>query len=175
VQNKANYSGLQKSGQYLAFIRALPIFTGSHKRPRLTQYLPFVSSLLTSQTLLQKNSELGQRLMQSASDLMLGWTKSQKGLYFYVRQLRDMKFSLDVTIMNPFQLSRYAEICGWTLARAHARSGDASMISGYLGKTDVFDRAIGTFAGLYAYQAEHDCEMFLEAIKSGEIPADYEK
>jgi uncharacterized protein (DUF2252 family) len=118
---------------------------------------------------------VGQRLMQSASDLMLGWTKSQKGLYFYVRQLRDMKFSLDVTIMNPFQLSRYAEICGWTLARAHARSGDASMISGYLGKTDVFDRAIGTFAGLYAYQAEHDCEMFLEAIKSGEIPADYEK
>jgi len=118
---------------------------------------------------------VGQRLMQSASDLMLGWTKGQKGLHFYIRQLRDMKFSLDVTIMTPLQLSRYAEICGWTLARAHARSGDAAMISGYLGKTDVFDRAIGTFAGLYAYQAEHDCEMFLEAIKSGEIPAENEK
>jgi uncharacterized protein (DUF2252 family) len=117
---------------------------------------------------------VGQRLMQSASDLMLGWTTGKMGLHFYMRQLRDMKFSLDVTIMNPLQLSRYAEICGWTLARAHARSGDAAMISGYLGKTDVFDRAIGTFAGLYAYQAEHDCERFLEAIQSGEIPADKE-
>jgi len=118
---------------------------------------------------------VGQRLMQSASDLMLGWTTGKKGLHYYIRQLRDMKFSLDITIMTPLQLSRYAEICGWTLARAHARSGDAAMISGYLGKTDVFDRAIGTFAGLYAYQAEHDCERFLEAIQSGEIPADYEK
>jgi uncharacterized protein (DUF2252 family) len=117
---------------------------------------------------------VGQRLMQSASDLMLGWTSGKKGFRFYIRQLRDMKFSLNVTIMNPLQLSRYAEICGWTLARAHARSGDAAMISGYLGKTDVFDRAIGTFAGLYAYQAEHDCERFLDAIQSGEIPADYE-
>jgi uncharacterized protein (DUF2252 family) len=114
---------------------------------------------------------VGQRLMQSASDLMLGWTSGKKGFQFYIRQLRDMKFSLDVTIMNPLQLSRYAEICGWTLARAHARSGDAAMISGYLGKTDVFDRAVGTFADLYAYQAEHDCERFLEAIQSGEITA----
>jgi hypothetical protein len=75
--------------------------------------------------------------------------------------------------MTPLQLSRYAEICGWTLARAHARSGDASMITGYLGKTDVFDKAIGKFAELT--QAEIDYKRFLEAIESDEIPADYEK
>jgi hypothetical protein len=86
-----------------------------------------------------------------------------------------MKFALDISIMTPLQLSRYAEVCGWTLARAHARSGDVSMISGYVGKTDVFDRAIGTFARLYADQAKRDYEGFLEAIKSGEITADKEK
>jgi hypothetical protein len=92
-----------------------------------------------------------------------------------MRQLRDMKFSLDISIMKPIQLSRYAEVCGWTLARAHARSGDASMIYGYMGKTDTFDRAIGTFARLYADQAEKDYAIFLNAIKSGEIKAEKEK
>ena len=71
--------------------------------------------------------------------------------------------------MNPQQFSQYAEVCGWTLARAHARSGDASMIYGYLGKSDLFDRAIGTFAQLYAYQTRRVYEVFLGAIKSGEI------
>lgn len=118
---------------------------------------------------------IGQRLMQSASDMMLGWTTTKKGLHFYVRQLRDMKYSPNVSGMTPLQLSRYAEICGLTLARAHARSGDASMIFGYLGKSDVFDRAIGTFARLYAYQAERDWKRFLGAIHAGRITADYEK
>jgi uncharacterized protein (DUF2252 family) len=117
---------------------------------------------------------VGQRLMQSASDMMLGWMTGT-GKYkrhFYVRQLRDMKFSVDISIMKPQQLSQYAEICGWTLARAHARSGDAPMIYGYVGKSDVFDLAIGTFAELYADQTERDCELFLDAIESGEIKAD---
>ena len=116
---------------------------------------------------------VGQRLMQSASDMMLGWTTGA-GKYkrhFYIRQLRDMKFSVDISIMKPQQLSQYAEICGWTLARAHARSGDAPMIYGYVGKSDTFDRAIGTFAELYADQTERDCELFLDAIESGEIKA----
>jgi hypothetical protein len=86
-----------------------------------------------------------------------------------------MKFSLDISIMKPIQLSRYAEVCGWTLARAHARSGDASIIYGYMGKTDTFDRAIGTFARLYTDQAKKDYEIFLNAIKSGEIKAEKEK
>ncbi len=117
---------------------------------------------------------VGQRLMQSASDMMLGWTTGT-GKYkrqFYIRQLRDMKFAVDISIMKPWQLAAYAEICGWTLARAHARSGDAPMIYGYVGKSDVFDRAIGTFAELYAEQTERDCELFLDAIESGEIKAD---
>jgi uncharacterized protein (DUF2252 family) len=117
---------------------------------------------------------VGQRLMQSASDMMLGWTTGT-GKYkrhFYIRQLRDMKFSVDISIMKPQQLAGYAEICGWTLARAHARSGDAPMIYGYIGKSDVFDRAIGTFAELYAEQTERDCELFLDAIESGELKAE---
>ena len=119
---------------------------------------------------------VGQRLMQSASDMMLGWTTGT-GKYkrqFYIRQLRDMKFSVDISITNPQQLSRYAEICGWTLARAHARTGDAPMIYGYIGKSDTFDRAIGDFAELYAEQTERDCELFLDAIESGEIKAEKE-
>ena len=86
-----------------------------------------------------------------------------------------MKFSVDISITNPQQLSQYAEICGWTLARAHARSGDAPMIYGYIGKSDTFDRAIGTFAELYAEQAERDCEPFLDAIESGEIKTEKDK
>jgi uncharacterized protein (DUF2252 family) len=119
---------------------------------------------------------VGQRLMQSASDMLLGWTTGtgKEHRRFYIRQLRDMKYSFDVEILTPVQLSRYAEVCGWTLARAHARSGDAAMITGYIGKSDVFDKAIGTFARIYADQTEKDFEVFAEAIKSGEIPADME-
>ena len=118
---------------------------------------------------------VGQRLMQSASDMLLGWTTGKEKRHYYMRQLRDMKFSLDISIMKPIQLSRYAEVCGWTLARAHARSGDASMIYGYMGKSDTFDRGIGTFARLYADQAEKDYKIFLNAIDSGEIKAEKEK
>ena len=120
---------------------------------------------------------VGQRLMQSASDMMLGWATGtgKYKLQFYVRQLRDMKYSPDIAAMKPIQLSRYAGICGWTLARAHARSGDPSMIYGYIGKSDTFDRAIGTFAQLYSDQTERDCELFLDAIESGEIKAEKEK
>lgn len=86
-----------------------------------------------------------------------------------------MKFSVDPDMALPEQLSSYARMCGWTLARAHARSGDAAVIAGYVGKSDVFDRAIGTFARLYADQTERDYEVFTDAIKSGEIKADMEK
>ena len=118
----------------------------------------------------------GQRLMQSASDMLLGWTtdKDKTKRQFYIRQLRDMKFSINISKLKPLQLSRYAEVCGWTLARAHARYGNSPMIYGYIGKSDAFDRAIGTFARLYAEQAERDCELFLDAIESGEITAEKE-
>jgi uncharacterized protein (DUF2252 family) len=120
---------------------------------------------------------VGQRLMQSASDMLLGWATGTGKLHrrFYFRQLKDMKFSLDIDMMTPIQMSRYAEVCGWTLARAHARSGDAAMIYGYIGKTDVFDRAIGTFARLYAEQTDKDFEVFTGAIESGEIKAEMQQ
>lgn len=120
---------------------------------------------------------VGQRLMQSASDMMLGWATGTGKFkrQVYIRQLRDMKFSLDIAALKPVQLSRYAGICGWTLARAHARSGDASMIAGYLGKSDTFDRTIETFSALYADQTKRDYELFLGAIESGEITAEKDK
>jgi uncharacterized protein (DUF2252 family) len=119
---------------------------------------------------------VGQRLMQSASDMLLGWMTGT-GKYkrhFYVRQLRDMKYSVDVAKLKPVQLSWYAEACGWTLALGHARSSHPSMIYGYVGKSDTLDRAIGTFAQRYADQTERDCELFLDAIESGEITAEKE-
>jgi uncharacterized protein (DUF2252 family) len=116
----------------------------------------------------------GQRLMQSASDLFLGWTEGKRGRHFYLRQLRDMKMKPLVELFNPTTLLDYAELCGWTLARAHARSGDAAMIAGYLGKKDVFDRAVARFARSYADQSERDHAAFMNAIRKGRIEAQME-
>jgi hypothetical protein len=90
---------------------------------------------------------------------------------FFVRQLRDMKFSMPVEGCSAAQLKRYAEVCGWTLARAHAKSGDAATISGYLGKTDEFDRAIGEFARAYADQTKRDHAALVTAVKGGRVQA----
>ena len=114
----------------------------------------------------------GQRMMQAASDIYLGWTKGvQENRFLYWRQLRDMKGSVDVESLRPFGLTFYARQCGWTLARAHARSGDPVAISAYLGKSDKFDQAMTDFAGRYADQNERDYEAFLAAIKSGRLEA----
>ena len=114
---------------------------------------------------------MGQRLSQSTSDIFLGWTKSNLGYDFFVRQMRDMKFSFPVEQASIEQLMLYTEVCGWTLARAHAKSGDAASISGYLGKSDVFDKAIGDFALAYADQTERDYGKLTVAIKAGRIKA----
>lgn len=113
----------------------------------------------------------GQRLMQSSSDIFLGWTKGELGFHFFGRQLRDMKFSFPVEGANAVQLKRYAIVCGRTVARAHARSGDAAKISGYLGKSDVFDQAIGKFALAYAAQNARDHAKLAAAERSGRIQA----
>jgi uncharacterized protein (DUF2252 family) len=120
----------------------------------------------------------GQRLMQAASDIFLGWQRTSAGLDgvtrdFYVRQLRDWKFSLDVAAMVPAGMRAYGEVCGWTLARAHARSGDRIAIAAYLGTSDVFDRAIADFAIAYAGQNERDYEALAQAAKSGRITAEH--
>jgi uncharacterized protein (DUF2252 family) len=119
----------------------------------------------------------GQRLMQAASDIFLGWLRvspAPDGVTrdFYVRQLRDWKFSFDTQQMVPAGLSDYGEICGWTLARAHARSGDRIAISAYLGTADTFDRAVAKFAASYADLNERDYAMLNEAAKSGRILAE---
>jgi len=112
----------------------------------------------------------GQRLMQAASDIYLGWTKGlDVRRYYYWRQLRDMKGSLLVEAMLPFGLTFYARICGWTLARAHARSGDPVAIAEYLGDSDAFDKSITDFSERYADQNEHDYQQFATAIRSGQL------
>jgi uncharacterized protein (DUF2252 family) len=114
----------------------------------------------------------GQRMMQAASDIFLGWTKGvQDDRYFYWRQLRDMKASAEVETMTPVALALYAQICGWTLARAHARSGDPIAIAAYLGEDDQFDRSISDFAKRYADQNELDYQAFADAVRSGRLDA----
>ncbi len=114
----------------------------------------------------------GQRMMQAASDIYLGWTKGlDVSRHFYWRQLRDMKGSALVESMTPVGLTFYGRICGWTLARAHARSGDAVAIAEYLGQTDAFDNAITDFSRAYADQNEEDYEAFAAAVRSGRIQA----
>jgi uncharacterized protein (DUF2252 family) len=114
----------------------------------------------------------GQRMLQAASDIYLGWTRGvDVNRYFYWRQLRDMKGSAEVEAMAPLGLRVYAGICGWTLARAHARSGDPIAIAAYLGEDDQFDRSITDFAKRYADQNEQDYQAFAKAIRSGRLEA----
>jgi len=113
----------------------------------------------------------GQRLMQAASDIFLGWTSNSRGQDFYFRQLKDMKTSIKLKGMSARGLEDYVEICGCALARAHARSGDAVMISSYLGKSDTFDSAVTDFAVTYTQQVEQDYQALLTAVKYGRIEA----
>ena len=114
----------------------------------------------------------GQRLMQAASDIFLGWTKgAEADRFLYWRQLRDMKGSADVESLGPEALAFYGRTCGWTLARAHARSGDPIAIAAYLGKGDGFVRSIVDFSERYADQNERDYEAFAHAIRSGRLQA----
>jgi len=115
----------------------------------------------------------GQWLMQASSDILLGWlhAANDRGEErdFYVRQLWDWKASADVDTMLPSGMEAYAQLCGWTLARAHARSGDRFAIASYLGKGDRFDRAVTRFAQAYADQTERDYEAVLAAARDGRI------
>jgi uncharacterized protein (DUF2252 family) len=122
----------------------------------------------------------GQRLMQAASDIFLGWQRTvnpgsgdPSGAYtdYYVRQLRDWKYSAPIERMGPEQLSDYGELCAWTLARAHARTGDRFAIAAYLGGSDKFDRAVAGFAARYADQTERDHAALAEAVASGRAQA----
>ncbi len=155
---------------------------GSHSEPLFLQVKeaePSVLSRFAGTSQFDNEGErvvAGQRLMQASSDIFLGWQRVGTGADgqhrdFYIRQLRDWKFSLDVGRMVPRGMRLYAELCGWTLARAHARSGDRIAIAAYLGSADVFDRAITEFAGVYADQNERDHQALVDAAASGRITA----
>ena len=110
----------------------------------------------------------GQRLMQSASDIFLGWNRDTTPPDYYWRQLRDWKGSFDLEHVEPEGLERYTRLCGAILAAAHARSGDSVAIAAYLGKRDLFDRAITTFAQNYALQNKTDYDAFVAAFPPSE-------
>jgi uncharacterized protein (DUF2252 family) len=111
----------------------------------------------------------GCRLMQSASDIFLGWAMGPAGRHLYVRQLRDMKIKILVETFKCKTMAQYAKLCGWTLARAHARSGESAKISGYLGQSDKFDKAVADFSIAYADQSERDHKLLLKAVRDGKI------
>ncbi len=118
----------------------------------------------------------GQRLMQASSDIFLGWLHVEEGIDgkerdFYGRQLKDWKGSAEIEQMVPEGLATYGRLCGWTLARAHARSGDCIAIAAYLGKSDAFDRAILEFSRAYAEQNESDYKALAAAVESGRVKA----
>ncbi|TBR36367.1 DUF2252 domain-containing protein [Dyella terrae] len=144
-----------------------PLFL-QFKEARQSVIEPFVKPTIYSNQ--GQRVVAGQRLMQSASDIFLGWTKGEK-LSFYVRQLRDAKISPEIEIMKPNNLRNYGRLCGRSLARAHARSGDAVLLSAYLGKSDAFPDALARFAEAYAEQNLRDHAALVDAVRSGKVEA----
>jgi hypothetical protein len=112
---------------------------------------------------------VGQHLMQATPDIFLGWTRGPGGRDYYIRQLWDMKGSVDTSILQPLGLGFYGGLCGWSLARAHARTGDAAAISAYMGMSDRFDGAIADFAETYADVNERDYQAYVAAIGAGRV------
>jgi uncharacterized protein (DUF2252 family) len=121
---------------------------------------------------------VGQQVMQTVSDIFLGWQRVQdrmgQTVDCYVRQLRDWKLAITVERQSPTALTAYGRLCGWTLARAHARSGDRIAIAAYLGSSDKFDHAIADFAEAYAEQNERDYAEFARAAADGQIEVQHE-
>jgi hypothetical protein len=110
-------------------------------------------------------------MLQSASDVFLGWTSDDKGHDYYFRQLRDMRMKINLEEMSGKDWFEYVKLCGWVLARGHARTGDPARISGYLGKSEAFGEAIAKFATAYADQTDRDHALLLKAIRTGRIRA----
>ena len=154
---------------------AVMLFMANEKDPLFLQVKEAGSSVLEPYAGKSQYANHGQRvvsgcqLMQSASDLFLGWTEGQFGRHYYVRQLKDMKIKPLVEIFTPIEMEQYAEHCGRTLARAHARSGEPAKISGYMGKADTFDEAIADFSVAYADQSERDHDVLKKAVRNGKL------
>ncbi len=118
----------------------------------------------------------GYRMMQPASDLFLGWTRGKlRGLHYFVRQLRDIKIAPRIETFGFAEMKLFAHWCGRALALSHARSGKSCLLSGYMGKSDVFDEAIASFALAYADQNESDHAALVRAVKAGQVEAEVEE
>jgi len=117
----------------------------------------------------------GHRLMQPASDIFLGWTEGRLGRHYYVRQLRDVKIKFAVETFETARMTVFAQCCGYSLALSHSRSGDAAMMSGYLGKSNEFDKAIAAFSIAYADQNEKDHAALKRAIRDERVEAVFEE
>jgi len=142
---------------------------------QVKQALPSVLDGVAESSAYENNGErvvVGQRIMQSASDIFLGWARSPQGNDFYVRQLRDQKISIDLASASERIFLAYATLCGQTLARAHAKSGRVSEISGYLGSRTNFDDAITEYAVGYADRVEKDYDAFRAAVRAGRFPTE---
>jgi uncharacterized protein (DUF2252 family) len=149
-----------------------PLFLQVKEARRSVLEPPGIKSLYKNQG--QRVVE-GQRLLQATSDIFLGWSKVPNGHDYYVRQLRDMKVSAEPETFRPETLRDYSTMCGWALARAHAKAGNEKMITGYLGSSDKFDDALVTYAVSYADQVERDFEVFKKAISSGRLHTDIDE
>jgi len=154
------------------------LFGNSENDPlflQVKQALPSVLEGPTGSAAHENNGErvvIGQRVMQSASDIFLGWTRGPQGDDFYVRQLRDQKVAPDLATTTERSLALYARLCGQALARAHAKSGKAAEISGYLGSGKNLDYAVSDYAVSYADQVEKDYDAFRGAVHAGRFPTE---
>jgi uncharacterized protein (DUF2252 family) len=154
---------------------ALALLMAGEHDPMLLQFkeaLPSVLEPYAGKSKYENHGQrvvIGQHMLQSASDVFLGWTRDDEGRSYYFRQLRDMKMKIDLENMTKGDWLEYVEICGWTLARAHARTGDAAVMGGYLGKNEVFDLALVRFANAYADQAERDYTALVKAVRAGQV------
>jgi hypothetical protein len=117
----------------------------------------------------------GHRLIQPASDMLLGWSMGADGRHYYVRQLRDAKIKFPVDKFGKTKMKIFARWCGASLAISHARSGDPALISGYLGRGDALDKALASFSVAYADQTEKDYEALVRAIRAGKVEVEVEK
>ena len=156
---------------------AVMLLLASDNDPLFLQFKEAFPSVLEPYTGKSKYSNYGervvtgQRMLQSASDVFLGWTRDDENRCYYFRQLRDMKMKIDVSAMSQDEFFEYIELCGWALARGHARIGDPAKIGGYLGKSDAFDDAIEKFAVEYADQTERDYARFKKAVRARWLPS----
>ena len=163
--------GIGSVGRYCA----IGLFMSSSNQPLFLQFKQAVPSVLEPYAGKSRYEHagqrvvMGQRLMQSSSDIFLGWVTGREGRHVYVRQLRDAKIKPLIETFNRAMLETYAKACGWALARAHGRASHPWLICGYLGSSDAFDEAMGNFAVAYADQAEHDHAALKAAVSAGTI------